>query len=54
MGDVNFIGGTTLGKIQKWSDTKAAVMTPIPFPGKDADKTEVVATVFKKSLRDLL
>jgi len=45
MGDINFIGTTTLGKIQSWDDKKAASITPISFPGKDAGKTEGIDTL---------
>ena len=45
MGDINFIGNTTLGKIQRWDDKKAASITPISFPGKDAGKTEGIDTL---------
>jgi len=45
MGDVNYIGNTSLGKIKTWEDKKAASMTPISFPGKDAGKTEAIDTL---------
>ena len=45
MADVNYIGNTTLGKIQRWDDKKAASITPISFPGKDAGKTEGIDTL---------
>lgn len=45
MGDINFIGSTSLGKIQSWEDKKAATITPISFPGKDAGKTEGIDTL---------
>lgn len=45
MGDVNYLGLTPLGKIQRWQDSKAATITPISFPGKDSGKTEGIDTL---------
>jgi hypothetical protein len=45
MADINFIGNTSLGKIQRWTDKKAASMSPISFPGKDAGNTEAIDTL---------
>jgi len=45
MGDVNYIGSITLGKIQSWDDKKSATITPISFPGKDAGTTEAIDTL---------
>ena len=45
MADINFFAGFSLGKIQKWSDTKAAAMTPVSFPGKDSNLTEAIDTL---------
>ena len=45
MGDVNYLGQYALGKIQKWQDSKAATITPISFPGKDAGNTEAIDTL---------
>jgi len=43
--DINFIGNISLGKVQVWEDKKAASMTPISFPGKDAGLTEAIDTL---------
>lgn len=45
MADINYLGNTTLGKIQGWEDEKAAGITPVSFPGQDSGKTEGVDTL---------
>lgn len=45
MGDINFLGNYTLGKVLSWQDSKAATITPISFPGKDSGKTEAIDTL---------
>lgn len=45
MTDINYIGNTALGKVNMWEDKKAASITPISFPGKNAGQAEGVDTL---------
>jgi len=45
MADINWLNDITLGKILTYEDKKAALMTPITFPGQNADKVEVIDTL---------
>lgn len=45
MADINWLGGTPLGKVQDWGDKKAATITPISFPGQDSGMTEAIDTL---------
>jgi hypothetical protein len=43
--DINWIGGTPLGKIQDWTDSKTSTITPISFPGQAEGMTEGIDTL---------
>jgi len=45
MGDVNFLAGVSLGKIQTWDYKKSSSITPISFPGENSGETEGVDTL---------
>ncbi len=42
MAGINYLNSIDLGKINRWVNTKAASVTPISFPGQDANLTEGV------------
>jgi len=43
--DINFLGSTGLGRIQRYEENKASSITPISFPGQDSSKTEGIDTL---------
>jgi len=45
LGDVNYLGNTSLGKINKWESKKNSTITPISFPLQDSGLTEGVDTL---------
>jgi len=45
MADINRLATTQLGKINNWEDKKASTITPISFPGQNAELTEGVDTL---------
>ncbi len=42
MASINYLSTIDLGKINRWNNVKAASITPISFPGQDANLTEGV------------
>jgi len=45
MADINFLNSIPLGKIFRFQDSKAALITPISFPGQNAERTKGVDTL---------
>ena len=45
IGDVNFLGTTSLGKINRWEAKKTSTLTPISMPAGNSGETEAVDTM---------
>jgi len=45
MTGIHYLNSIDLGKVNRWQNVKASTLTPISFPGEDANKTEAPDTL---------